>query len=167
MPRLTANQKAFTLIEVLMAATVLVVSFTAVIQAVMMGSDMIDTARKQLIAQQIIEEEISGQRLGTWTNLTSLTDGTNYLITVNADGTVTETPAPIPPATSKFALSSNASLLLQAKGFVCQVVPPVAPQVSYLKPASADATSVTFLAVTYKVTWSGTAGRPHNLTGLA
>lgn len=137
-----------------MAAAVLVVSFTAVIQGVMMGSDMIDTARKQQIAQQIIDGEISGLRLGPWSDITNLANGTTYTTTVNVAGTsVTDT--------THFRLGGNANLMLQAKSFSCQAV------ASYLRPASPTVSNVTYLSVTYKVSWTGTNNRTHIRTNTA
>jgi len=143
-----------------MAATVLVVSFTAVIQAVVMGADMIDTARKQQIAQQIIEAEIGGLRLGAWSTIARLADGTAYSATVDATGeSITDT--------THFNLGSNPDLMRQAKGFICQIVPPAPATPSYLRPASADFNTVTFLSITYKVSWPGNLGRIHTRTGVA
>lgn len=154
MLRHPASQKAFTLIEVLMAATVLVVSFTAVIQAVTMGAEMIDTARKQQIAQQIIEGEINGLRLGNWSDITNLADGTTYTATINSTGnSITDT--------IHFKLGNNPDLMLQAKSFSCQVV------ASYLRPASATSSTVTFLSVTYQVSWTSTSNRTHARTNTA
>ncbi len=161
MQRAPANQKAFTIIEVLMAITILAVSFTAVIQAVTMGAEMIDTARKQQIAQQIIEGEISYLRLGDWSIIKNLADGTAYTTTVDATGTL------LSDATHFKQLASNPNLMLQAKGFGCQIVPPASTTPSYLRPASASASTVNFLSLTYQVTWTGTTGRTHTRTGVA
>ena len=167
MPRPPASQKAYTLIEVMMAATILLVSFAGVIQSVTMGAEMIDTARKQQIAQQIIDNEIGVLRLGSWNNIVTMANGTAYSITVNSDGTTTESPAPAIP--SRFALSSNSNLILQAKGFTCQagVIPPATATPTYLRPASATLSNVTFLSITYAVTWTSGAGRTHTRTGVA
>ena len=162
MPRLPANQKAFTLIEVLMAATVLVVSFTAVIQAVTTGADMIDTARKQQIAQQIIDEEIAHQRTLTWDyvpdgilyGVRDMADVASYRIWVNSDGTIGNDPGSRVP--DHFALPNNANLIAVAKGFSCQAVG------TYLRSPPTG-----FVSVTYTVTWTGYLGRTHTRTGVA
>ena len=183
MPRPAALQKAYTLIEVMMAAAVLVVSFVAVMQAVITGADLLDTARKQQIAQQIIDNEIGALRLGAWSNIATLANGTAYSITVNTDGVTyiySENASLLPPTYSRFALGNNSDLLLQAKGFTCQAgpVPPApAPATpSYLRPSGATPTTVTFLSITYTVTWystwtgpvlTSTAGRMHTRTGIA
>jgi len=147
MPRQPDSQKAFTLIEVLMAATVLVVSFTAVIQAVTVGADMIDTARKQQIAQQIIENEISGLRLDRWSTITSLVNSTMYTTAVNTTGTA------VSGDTTQFKLGNNAPLMLQAKGFTITEI--------------ANDVRTDFRTITYKVNWTGSGGRAHTRTGVA
>lgn len=60
--------KGFTLVEVMMAATILVVGFMGMIQAVTMGSEMLATARRQTLAAQIIAHELEKLRYVVWTN---------------------------------------------------------------------------------------------------
>jgi len=62
----------FTIVEVLMAAAILVVGFMGMIQAVTIGSDMLATARRQTLANQIITHELEKLRLKTWTELSAL-----------------------------------------------------------------------------------------------
>ena len=162
MPRPTANQKAFTLIEVLMAATVLVVSFTAVIQAVTTGADMIDTARKQQIAQQIIDGEIAYQRASSWAGIglvAGIADmlSSTYRIKVNADGTsATDDTADIFNDLAHFSLDSNPPLMAMAKGFTCQA------ETINIRPYGQPP----LLAITYTVTWTSSLGRTHTRTGV-
>jgi Tfp pilus assembly protein PilV len=56
----------FTIVEVMMAATILVVAFMGMIQAITLGSEMLATARRQTLAAQILEHEISKLRLLPW-----------------------------------------------------------------------------------------------------
>ncbi|HET7537450.1 MAG TPA: hypothetical protein VFJ90_13405, partial [Candidatus Didemnitutus sp.] len=110
------SQAAFTLIDVMMGGAILMVGFIAVIQAVSLGTVMLDTARKQQIAQQVIDAEIENLRASTWTYVSS-TLPASASITVNAAGTgVTNNTA---SASNYFLLPTNSSLLLQAKGFTC------------------------------------------------
>jgi len=165
MPRPTANQKAFTLIEVLMAATVLVVSFTAVIQAVTMGADLIDTARKQQIAEQIIEGEIAYLRTAPWVQIGSeygVSDMLNrpFGIRIDDTGTSAISIASPPYDVDHFSLDDNPALMAAAKGFTCQ------ENATKLRPSSGPATA-TFLSITYTVTWTGYNGRTHTRTGVA
>jgi prepilin-type N-terminal cleavage/methylation domain-containing protein len=70
-PRST-NQAGFTLVEVMMAATILVVGFIGLIQAVKVSSTMMDTARRQTLAAQILNHEIEKLRFYTWPQIQSL-----------------------------------------------------------------------------------------------
>ena len=51
-------RSGFTLVEVALAATILLVGFAGMAAALMIGSEMLDTARKQTIAAQIMQGEI-------------------------------------------------------------------------------------------------------------
>ena len=54
--------QGFTLIEVMMAATILVVGFIGMIQTMSVSSTMMDAARRQTLASQIIDLEIEELR---------------------------------------------------------------------------------------------------------
>jgi Tfp pilus assembly protein PilV len=62
----------FTLVEVMMAATILTVGFMGLIQAVTITSGMMDQARRQTLAAQILSHEIEQLRFKTWTQIQSL-----------------------------------------------------------------------------------------------
>lgn len=62
----------FTIVEVMMAATILVVAFVGMIQAVTIGSEMMATARRQTLANQIIANEVESLRLQTWETIQAL-----------------------------------------------------------------------------------------------
>ena len=57
----------------MMAAVILVVAFFGMIQAVTIGSEMIATAKRQTIANQIITHEIEKLRLKDWTTISGYT----------------------------------------------------------------------------------------------
>lgn len=59
----------FTIVEVMMAAVILVVGFFGMIQAVTIGSEMLATARRQALASQIITHESEKLRLLAWGSL--------------------------------------------------------------------------------------------------
>jgi Tfp pilus assembly protein PilV len=63
----------FTIVEVMMAAVILVVAFFGMIQAITIGSEMMATARRQTIANQIITHEIEKLRLKDWTTISNYT----------------------------------------------------------------------------------------------
>ena len=65
----------FTLVEVMMAAAILVAGFLGMIGAVTITSNMMDTARRQTVAGQIINHEIELLRLQNWSTIQGLTTG--------------------------------------------------------------------------------------------
>jgi hypothetical protein len=78
----------------MIAAGVMLAGIVGMIQVVISGSEMLDVARKQTVAMQIIHSQIDDIRLNDWT-------------TVNA----------LP--TSSTSVSVNASLATVATGFTC------------------------------------------------
>ncbi len=62
----------FTIVEVMMASVILVVGFMGMIQAITMGSEMLATARRQTIANQILNHEMEKLRLTSWSSISSL-----------------------------------------------------------------------------------------------
>lgn len=60
------DQAGFTIVEVMMAAVILVVGFMGMIQAVTIGSEMLATARRQTLAAQIISHHFEKLRLLPW-----------------------------------------------------------------------------------------------------
>ncbi len=73
MSLLPTNRSAgFTIVEVMMAATILVVVFVGMIEATVIGSGMMDTARRQTLAAQILNHEIEALRLHSWTAISAL-----------------------------------------------------------------------------------------------
>jgi len=70
--------KGFTLIEVMMAAVILVVGFVGMIEAVTLSAKMMDSARRQTLAAQIMNHEIEQLRLQSWSAINALpTTSTN------------------------------------------------------------------------------------------
>jgi hypothetical protein len=74
---------AFTLIEVALAATVLLFAIVSAFQIVAAGARMLDFSRKQTIATQIIHAEIDQARLCSWTTVNSMA-GTSDTVTLNS-----------------------------------------------------------------------------------
>jgi prepilin-type N-terminal cleavage/methylation domain-containing protein len=64
--------RGFTLIEVALAATILVVSFVGLIEALAIGSEMLDTASKQTLASQIVSAEADYVRTQSWSAVQGL-----------------------------------------------------------------------------------------------
>jgi len=149
MSRTTQRARAFSLVEVMMGATVLVVGFVGLIQAITTCSELLDTAHKQQIAAQIIDGEIDNLRSSNWNAITSFADGTTYTMTVNSAGTGAS------GSYTQFELYSNTPLMAQARNFTCALT------CSYLRPSSPTVSTVTFVKVTVAVTWTGNTGRIH------
>lgn len=139
-----SSQAGFTLIEVGMGALILVVGFIGLIQAVTIGSQMLNVAQKERVAMEIMDAEIEELRAGLASDISSLTNSQVYTVTVNAAGTSVSGDA------TKFALTSNTSLMAQAKSFTC----------SFVK----TNTRTNFRRVIYTVTWTGNTGRSYSRT---
>lgn len=70
--------QGFTLIEVMMAATILVVAFIGMIEALTVTSTTMDHARRQTLAAQIIAHETEQLRLESWSSILNLPTTTNW-----------------------------------------------------------------------------------------
>jgi trimethylamine:corrinoid methyltransferase-like protein len=57
----------------MMASVILVVGFMGMIQALTLGSEMMATARRQTLANQILTHEIEKLRLQSWSTVSGLT----------------------------------------------------------------------------------------------
>jgi len=66
------SSRGFTLIEVALAALVLLVGMVGVIQVISSGVEMLDVSRKQAIAMRIIHSEIDKLRLYNWASIVAL-----------------------------------------------------------------------------------------------
>lgn len=66
------SQAGFTLIEVGIAALVLVVAFIGMIRALTFTSGLMDHARRQTVATQILTHEIEQLRLRSWAEISAL-----------------------------------------------------------------------------------------------
>jgi Tfp pilus assembly protein PilV len=66
------SQAGFTLIEVGIAALVLVVAFIGMIRALTFTSGLMDHARRQTVATQILTHEIEQLRLRSWAEINAL-----------------------------------------------------------------------------------------------
>jgi prepilin-type N-terminal cleavage/methylation domain-containing protein len=156
-PQGNSRRAGFTLVEVMMAATILVVGFIGLIQAVTIGSETLDTARKQQVATQIIAAEIEQLRAGAWATIANLP--ATATITIDSTGTASgnETSFALCNYTSGNG-DDNTALLALAKGFTCSYTR------TRLRPTGATASTVTFLKFVYTVTWTSNTGRTYSRT---
>ena len=65
------RRKAFTIVEVMMAAVVMLAGVVGMMQVIVSGSEMIDISRKQTVATQIIHGEIDRIRLSNYSQLSN------------------------------------------------------------------------------------------------
>lgn len=68
-----SGKEAFTLVEVVVSMVLLGIIFSSAFSTYMLGIDMINDAREELRASQIIQSEIERLRTKNWTQLCSLT----------------------------------------------------------------------------------------------
>lgn len=61
----------------MMASVILVVGFIGMVEALGLGSNMMDHARRQTLADQMIKHEIEKLHLANWTTLNALTSATD------------------------------------------------------------------------------------------
>lgn len=66
------RQTGFTIVEVMMASVILVAGFIGLIEAVAVSSAMMEHARRQTVANQILNHEIDDLRLASWTTINAL-----------------------------------------------------------------------------------------------
>src|SRR5437879_582228 len=146
------TKRGFSIIEVMMAAAILLVGFVGMIQAITIGSESLDAARKQQVASQLVTAEIEKLRGGAWSVIANLpASGT---ITIDSSGAISG------DATS-FALANHTTdpsdddttLTALARGFTCSFTR------TYLRPSGASAGTATFLKVVYTVSWVSNTGR--------
>jgi prepilin-type N-terminal cleavage/methylation domain-containing protein len=150
-----SSRGGFNLVEVMMAIAVLVVGFIAVMQALTIGSESLDTARKLQVANQIIAAEIEKLRGGDWSTIADFpAAGT---ITISRSGLISGDPA-------LFALSNHTAdladddteLCTLSRGFTCSFTR------TYLRPAAASSATATFVKIVYTITWTSNTGRVHS-----
>jgi type II secretory pathway pseudopilin PulG len=135
---------AFTIIETMLAATVMVMGIATALTALQYGLRATDTARNMTLAGQIMQSEIEILRLQNWSQIVGLQ---------NAQETAT-TPLRIDPATtisSGSGTALDATLTAIANRFTCTRL-------------VADVTGrADIKTITLNVTWTGVDGRTHTL----
>ena len=169
MPRRPNNQRAFTLIEVMLAATVLLVGITSMIYAIGTGSEMLDTAHKTQIAQQIIDGEINRMRVADWGPGINVTPGTvsypkdpdTATIIIDQNGTANGLTGDdahkwyfaLTNFTPLVSDDDNKALLNLAKGFTVTL--------------NVTTPKTDYRIFSYTVQWNGTLGKSHSRSGVA
>jgi Tfp pilus assembly protein PilV len=125
----------FTLVEVMMAATILTVGLMGLIQAVTMCSGLMDQARRQTLATQILTQEIEKLRFKSWAEIQLLTATT-----------------PTPPA-----IDSRFDDAIATTGAVFNL----SRAASYVDPSTNanTATDTGLREITFTLTWTVTTSR--------
>ena len=145
----------YTIVEVLMATAILGIGFIGLIQGMTIGSEELDTSRKQQVATQIVSAEIERLRGGSWTTVANLPATAS--ITINNSGVISGDQSSF--ALSNYTASSaddNVALSSLAKGFTCSFVE------TRLRPALATAATATFVKVVYTISWTSNTGRVYS-----
>lgn len=66
-----ARAGGFTLVEVMVAAVVMLMAIVGMMQVITYGSEMLDLARKQTLAMQIVHGQLDNLRLSDWTTISA------------------------------------------------------------------------------------------------
>ncbi len=129
----------FTLVEVMVAAAVMILAIVGMIQVIVSGSEMLDVSRKQTIAMQIIHGQLDQIRLSNWAQISTL--GTTDTTLVSAgDNTASNV---------RFIFGTNLPAI--AQGFRCT--------------RTISTVRTDLKQVTITVTWTGSTGRTHSRSG--
>lgn len=79
------SRAAFTLVEVMVAGTVLVFGILSALAALQSGLQAVDHARNYTAASQLMQNEIERLRLKSWNQLQSLEDANDSVVEVPAN----------------------------------------------------------------------------------
>jgi type II secretory pathway pseudopilin PulG len=139
-----ATTRAFTIIEVMVAATVMVLAISSSIVVLQTGMRAIDTARYTTLAGQILQSQMEKLRLLTWTQLTHPTYGPVAFPTFTPDLASTAT-----TQINRFTVGGVAGRCSQS------ITSPGTGLASF-----DDAMRV----ITLTASWTGMDGRPHTLS---
>lgn len=84
------RRRGFTIVEVAIAAVILAIAATAMIQALAEGSEMQATGQRQLLAAQILQHEMEDLRMESWSTINGLAAGpTTLTISTQFDSAIT------------------------------------------------------------------------------
>lgn len=138
-----------------MAMAILVVGVVGMLQAVTLGSESLDTTRKQHLALQIAQSEIERLRDGAWTTIANLP--ATATVTIGSGGALSgDTPSFALGNYTAMTADDNVALSSRAAGFTCKL------STTRLRPGGATAATVTFMKVIYTIEWTSNTGRRHS-----
>jgi len=147
---------AFTLAEVMMATVVVLVAVVGLIQAVTIGSEMLDVAKKQTVAMLLIRNEIDNVHLRDWTTVSAMP--TSATITVNRAGTGITSCSPAATAQTAFALTnythSYAAPYVAGSGSYDDNTTLMGQARSFSLTVAVTTVKANLLQITYSVSWT-------------
>ncbi len=138
------SSKGFTIVEVMVAASVLVLVLSSSLFVIQAGMRAIDTARYTTLAGQVLQSQMEKLRLLTWTQLTHPTYG--------------------PVAFPTFAPDLTSSSTAQINRFTAGGVAARCAQTITAPSTGLASFDDAFRIITLTATWNGMDGRPHTLT---
>jgi Tfp pilus assembly protein PilV len=146
-PLLARTKRGFTILEVMMAATVMVLAISSSILVLQQALRALDTARFTTLAGQILQSQMEKLRLLSWDQMTHPTYGPVNFATFPAEV------ATVPTAEMK---------RFKAGGFTSRCAQSI---VAATGPTSSLATGM--LQITLTATWTGVDGREHSLSYIS
>lgn len=148
-------RRGYTMIEVCMSTAILGAGFIGLVQGLTIGSEELDTSRKQQVAALIVAAEVERLRSGAWSTIANLP--TSATITINNTGAIAgdQTSFALSNYTSSTS-DDNTALSGLAKRFTCSFTR------TRLRPGVANASNVTFVKLVYTVSWTSNTGRVYS-----
>jgi Tfp pilus assembly protein PilV len=136
--------RAFTFIEVMLAATVMALAITSSLIVLQHGLRAIDTARYTTLAGQILQSQVEKLRLLSWSQLTDTT-----------------TNGPMHPDNATFAPDVSSTATAQINRFYVGTATGVCSQSITAAESPYD---ITMKKITLTAAWKGVDGRSHSLS---
>jgi Tfp pilus assembly protein PilV len=141
-----SKEAGLTLIEVMIAATVMVFAISSSLIVLQQGLRALDTARLKTLAGQILQGQMERIRMLTWTQLTDPTYGPGFYATFT----------PPPDITSAAAAQVSRFKVNGAPGEFRQTI---------TTPSGAFSTQMRIITLT--ASWNGIDGQPHTLSYIS
>ncbi|MEO7414685.1 MAG: hypothetical protein ABIZ81_15150 [Opitutaceae bacterium] len=130
----------FTLLEVMLAATVMLGGIVGMMHVITSGSEMLDASRKQTIATQIMHGEIERIRITDWAQIVALVP-------------------PYPAQQTQQGYSeANAARIVQ---WIPDDSPTSPNRFRFTRTLSYNRSDLTQIAVSYTVNWTGNTGHSY------
>jgi uncharacterized protein (TIGR02598 family) len=152
------SSAGFTLIEVVLAALILLTGLVGVIQVISSGVQMLDVSRKQAVAMRIIHSEIDKLRLYNWTKITSLPLSPTSI--PSSETAVVDTSRD--PLSKTLFYDSTSALNTSDKLRIVEVESPVDSSFTCTRLVENVAGENSLRKITFTVTWQTNNGRSYS-----